>query len=362
MSITVGDIRRVMDTIAPFSSCMEWDNVGLLIGAPESPVSGIVVALDVTRGAIEEAKRRDANCIVSHHPVIFNALKRLSSSSVPALCLQNGISVISAHTNYDFAPKGVNYALASALGLQNIRPFGPRDTARPYLSLVVFVPKSHIEPVYEAMSAAGAGQLGNYSHCGFLSEGEGRFLPQDGAHPFLGSVGAPEKAEEIRLEMICPPEKLSAVVAAMHAAHPYEEPAWSVFENKALLSQTVYGMIGELPQALPCEELALCMETALETHIQYTPVPGLMRTVAVCGGAGAEYFPDAQSAGADAFLTGEVKHHEWFAAADAGLCLMAGGHHATEHIAMPQLAAQLQEAFPALPIALYDSNPVDWAE
>lgn len=361
MTKTIDDLSRAIDSIAPFRSCLSWDNVGLLLGDAEAALTGVLVTLDVTPEAVAEAVRCGANCIVSHHPVIFQPLKCLPAGSVPALCLQNGLSVISAHTNYDFAPQGVNFALATALGLRNIRPFGPEDPARPFLSLVVFVPATHAEQVYAAMSAAGAGRQGNYSGCGFLSPGEGRFLPEEGAHPFLGTIGAPEKAEELRLEMLCSPEALPAVLAAMRSAHPYEEPAYSVLYNHAINQHSVYGMIGDLPHSSSAHELALLAEQTLSTHVCYTEVERPLHTVAVCGGAGADFMGDALAAGADAFLTGEVKHHEWFAARESGLCLMAGGHHATEHIAMPLLAEQVRAAFPEIPVTLFDSCPTQWA-
>lgn len=361
MTRTVSDLIRALDALAPFSSCMEWDNVGLLIGDEDAPLTGVLVTLDVTPEAVAQAKRVGASLILSHHPVIFNPLKRLPANSIPALCLREGIAVVSAHTNYDFAPGGVNFALARALDLQEIVPFGPEDREKPYLSVVVFVPSAHIEPVYEAMSAAGAGRLGDYASCGFFGTGEGRFLPLEGAHPFLGAVGTPEKADEIRLEMLCAPQALPAVLAAMKSAHPYEEPAYSILPNHALHQQSVYGMLGQLPHAVSCRELALAAEAALHTHVCFSPVERPIQTVAVCGGAGSDFMREAATAGADAFLTGEVKHHEWFMAKELSLCLLAGGHHATENIAMPQLAEQVKAAFPELLVSLFDSDPILWA-
>lgn len=360
MKYTAGAVYDAIDALAPFGSCMEWDNVGLLVGSPEAAVNGVLVTLDVTTGAVKKALEMRMDCIVSHHPVIFHPLKRLSTQHAAGLCLANGISVISAHTNYDFAAHGVNYALAAALGLQNIRPFGRENAAEPWYSLVVYVPVTHAETVYHAMSAAGAGRQGNYSGCAFLNEGEGRFLPQAGAKPFLGEEGKLEKAAEVRLEMLCAPEQTEAVITAMRTAHPYEEPAFSILPNHALHTQESYGMLGELPQPLLPEELATLTERVLSTHVQYVPTARKIKTVAVCGGAGSDFMGEAAAAGADAFLTGEVKHHEWFMAAERGLCLMAAGHHATEHIAMPQLARQLQEALPDLPVEVYDSDPTCW--
>lgn len=335
MEYTAGNVYKAIDMLAPFGGCMAWDNVGLLVGEPDSAVTGILVTLDVTPAAVAQALEMRMNCIVSHHPIIFHPLKHISARDAAGLCLANGISVISAHTNYDFAPRGVNCALAQTLGLRNIRPFGPEDKEKPWYSIIVFVPKSHSEAVYRTMSEAGA-------------------------HPYLGKVGALEKAEETRLEMLCAPECLDAVIAAMRAAHPYEEPAYSILQNHALHRQEVYGMVGELPRPMRPEELAAMSETALNTRIQYVPTGREILTVAVCGGAGSDFMGEALAAGAEAFLTGEVKHHEWFMAAEQGLCLMAAGHHATEHPAMPQLAKQLRAALPGLPVEVFDSDPARW--
>lgn len=360
MKYTAKAVYEAIDRAAPFGSCMEWDNVGLLVGTPEAAVNGILVTLDVTPAAVEKALEMRMDCIVSHHPVIFHPLKRLDARGPAGLCLINGITVISAHTNYDFAPRGVNYALAKALGLRNIRPFGRDDRKKPWASLVVYVPVSHAEAVYRAMSEAGAGELGNYSGCAYLNEGEGRFLPQAGAKPFVGTVGAMEKTAEVRLEMLCAPDRLAAVTAAMRAAHPYEEPAYSILQNHAVYEREVYGMLGELPQPLLPQALADLTERTLGTRAQYVPTGREIKTVAVCGGTGSDFMGEAAAAGADAFLTGEVKHHEWFAAAGQGLCLMAAGHHATEHVAMPLLARQLEEALPGVPIEVFNSDPTRW--
>lgn len=360
MEYTAGKVYEAIDSLAPFGSCMAWDNVGLLVGEAKTLVNGILVTLDVTPAAVEKALEMRLDCIVSHHPIIFHPLKRISTRDAAGLCLANGITVISAHTNYDFAPQGVNCALAKKLGLRNIRPFGPKNKETPWYSIVVFVPKTHAEAVYRAMSEAGAGRQGNYSGCAYMNEGEGRFWPEEGANPYLGKAGKLEKVEETRLEMLCAPERVNAVIAAIKAAHPYEEPAYSILPNHALHRQEVYGMVGELPRPIQPEELAAVTERELSTKVQYVPTGRVIKTVAVCGGAGSDFMEEAAAAGAEAFLTGEVKHHEWFMAAEQGLCLMAAGHHATEHPAMLQLARQLQEALPGVPVEVYNSDPTRW--
>ena len=176
MEYTAGNVYKAIDMLAPFGGCMAWDNVGLLVGEPDSAVTGILVTLDVTPAAVAQALEMRMNCIVSHHPIIFHPLKRISARDAAGLCLANGISVISAHTNYDFAPRGVNCALAQTLGLRNIRPFGLEDKEKPWYSIIVFVPKTYAEAVYRTMSEAGAGRQGNYSGCAYMNDA---FLPSN---------------------------------------------------------------------------------------------------------------------------------------------------------------------------------------
>lgn len=214
MEYTAGNVYKAIDMLAPFGGCMAWDNVGLLVGEPDSAGHRHSGDAGVTPAAVAQALEMRMNCIVSHHPIIFHPLKRISARDAAGLCLANGISVISAHTNYDFAPRGVNCALAQMLGLRNIRPFGPEDKEKSWYSIIVFVPKSHAEAVYRTMSEAGAGRQGNYSGCAYMNDGEGQLLPEAGP-TLLGKVGALEKTEETRLEMLCAPECLDAVIAAM---------------------------------------------------------------------------------------------------------------------------------------------------
>ena len=210
MEYTAGNVYKAIDMLAPFGGCMAWDNVGLLVGEPDSAVTGILVTLDVTPAAVAQALEMRMNCIVSHHPIIFHPLKHISARDAAGLCLANGISVISAHTNYDFAPRGVNCALAQTLGLRNIRPFGPEDKEKPWYSIIVFVPKSHAEAVYRTMSEAGAGRQGNYSGCAYMNDGEGRFLPEAGGYvlPYADSPLDDERVgESVYLDILSHAER-----------------------------------------------------------------------------------------------------------------------------------------------------------
>lgn len=341
---TAGEIYRYIDSFAPFSSAMDFDNPGLLVGGFHTPVRVALVALDITPEVIEEAKRRSAQLIISHHPVIFRPLKRLSEDSVPYLLAKAGITAICAHTNLDMAPGGVNDCLAQALGLESVRPLLFYQQT-PWYQVTVFVPKGYENAVREAMAAAGAGSLGNYSGCSFTSSGVGRFTPESGANPFLGSLRKEECAEEGRIEALCAPQLLPGVLAAMKKVHPYEEPAFFVGRNHAVHTDFPEALVGGLPQPLSPEAFAAFVKNALGCE-RVSAVYGQREVslVALCSGAGGDCLPAALEQ-ADAFVTGEVKHHEWLLASQKGKTVVCAGHFRTEDIAMKPLCEKLSERF-----------------
>lgn len=344
--VTTGDITRFIDSFAPFSTAMDFDNVGLLVGGSEASVTRALVALDITPPVVEEAKRLKAQLIVSHHPVIFHPLKRLEEESVPYQLARAGIAALCAHTNLDMAQGGVNTCLAKAIGLQSIKPLTVYQE-RPFLQLAVFVPADKAPAVRQAMAEAGAGDYGNYKACSFTAHGEGAFTPQQGSHPAIGSVLVPERVEECRVEMLCAPDKLTGVVEAMKKAHPYEQPAYQIVENQAVKAQVPDTLIGELPQPLTPEAFAEQVKQGLACEgLRYVPGSRPVRRVALCSGAGGDYVFSAIAGGADAFVTGEVKHHELLAAGQAGVTLVDAGHFKTETIVVGPLACRLRERFP----------------
>ena len=345
--VTIGKIYDFIDRFAPFDTQMSFDNAGLLVGGREESVERVLVALDVTRAVAEEARERGCGLIVSHHPVIFTPLRSIKPGDVVYRLISNKTAVIAAHTNYDVAADGVNYALASALGLENIRTM-KRYLTRYGYKVAVFVPKDSADAVAEAMARAGAGALGNYTDCAFLTEGKGQFRPREGARPAVGEIGALERVDEVRVEMICGEENLSAAVAAMKEAHPYEEPAYDIFENRGIEKICPASLCGELPEALSPRELAVWVKKALGcSHVKLHSGEKEIRTVGVCGGAGSEMLFEAIGK-TDAYLSSEVKHHEWLAAREAGFTLIDAGHFPTEDIAVEPLRRRLSEAFPEI--------------
>ncbi|MEA3227048.1 MAG: Nif3-like dinuclear metal center hexameric protein, partial [Planctomycetota bacterium] len=253
--MNVKNIAAVIERIFPLELAQDWDNVGLLIGDSHKSVKSVLLTIDTTSDVVAEAKKLGTDLIVSYHPVIWDGLKSITAegpSSVVYELVRSGISVFSVHTALDSAMGGVNDSLAEIVGIKDGEPIGDyvANPAGDNFKLVVFVPLESVEKVSNAVFAAGAGAIGNYSHCGFGTDGTGTFLPLKGARPAIGRKGKLEKVHEVRFETIIPAEKLGKVVAAMKKAHPYETPAFDVFKHHSTEAKFGLGRIGELAQPL----------------------------------------------------------------------------------------------------------------
>lgn len=350
------DFYRALDEIAPFSLAEKWDNVGVMVGAADDEIRSVLVALDATPTVVEEAARKGANLIVTHHPLIFNKLAAVPADSPVYRLIRAGIGVISAHTNLDIASGGVNDVLAARLQLGEIRPLSA-TAETPFYKVGVTVPPENADAVYEAMAQAGAGTLGNYTQCAYRVSGTGRFRPVQGANPHIGAVGALETLAEDRIEMLVAPGKLAAVLAALKSAHPYEEPAFDIYHNYACTETASMGRIGDLDTPLAPKVFAAYVKERLGlAALRYVPGGQPVKTVAVCGGSGPELLGTAQKRGAQAFITGEVKHHLWLDAGRIGMTMLEGGHHATEAVILQPLCDKLRERFPGTDIAVAESD------
>ena len=232
MSIQLSKIINIMESFAPPYLAEKWDNLGLLIGSPREEIQSAVVTLDVTMNTVDYAIKNKVNLIISHHPVIFQKLSSLRTDTYDGLMseklLSHHISVYSAHTNWDSAEHGVNDILARKIGLTDIQGLVPVHTD-PLYKFAVYVPESYAEAVRKALGDAGAGFIGNYSHCMFSTDGEGQFKPLAGTHPFIGNIGKLEQTKEIRIETIIPASRLNLLLSAVRMAHPYEEPAFDIY-------------------------------------------------------------------------------------------------------------------------------------
>ena len=343
MSTTLREIMDIMEEIAPAHLAEGWDQTGLAVGNPAQEIKKILVALDVIAPVIDEAIDAKADLILTHHPMLlFQKIQSIRTddglgSRLYGL-IQHNIAAFSAHTNLDIAAGGTNDILAELAGLEEISLL-EETTAQTLHKIVTYVPTSHEAAVRQAMCDAGAGQVGGYSHCTFASDGTGTFLPLEGAKPFLGEVGRLEEAKEARLETIVPAERTAAVVAAMKATHPYEEVAYDIYavEQKGRIDGI--GRVGKRKESVSFAEFAEELREKLGlTHIRLVgDGKKQVQRVALCTGSGAGYIETAHKAGADVYLTGDIKYHEAQRAIELGLCVVDVTHYASEALVVPVL-------------------------
>jgi dinuclear metal center YbgI/SA1388 family protein len=317
MTATVGDVLAALEAAYPPALAADWDAVGLVCGDPAEPVSAVLFAVDPVPETVEEAVAGGAQLLVSHHPLLLRGVHGIGADTPKGALLHRlvraGTALFTAHTNADSADPGVSDALAAALGLDVTGPLVGVPAA-PLDKIVTFVPVGPaITAVHDALSAAGAGNVGNYSHCSFATAGTGQFKPLAGARPTIGSVGKLERVAETRLEMVLPRGRRAAVVAALRAAHPYEEPAFDVLEQADLPSARGLGRIGTLPAPEPLAAFTERVAAALPATAWGVRAAGdperMIETVAVCGGAGDSALGAATAAGVDAYVTADLRHH-----------------------------------------------------
>ena len=344
---SAGDIMAAVERLAPPALAEDWDNSGLQVGDPAAGAGRVLVALTPLAEVFEEAEETGADFLLLHHPLIFSPLKGVNTGSYPgdlvARAISGNLTVYAAHTSYDAAPDGVSAALASAVGLRGpLEVISPRGTLR---KLVVFVPVEDAEAVSEALAGAGAGRIGDYTRCTFRSPGTGTFLPGDGSDPYLGERGRLERVDEVRLETVVPAHLARAAVAAATAAHPYEEVALDVYPVEGVPEDCGYGRVGTLPAPLSPEELGSRISRSLgfPARLVSEGNRGSIRRVAVLGGSGGSFIPEAASSGADAYVTGDLDYHDALLAESLGLAAVDAGHAATELPSLEPLARRLAD-------------------
>ncbi len=323
----------------------EWDNVGLQVGDPRAPLERVLIALDPSTAAIQAAQAAGAQALVTHHPLIFSPLKRLTPDNATGAAIwtavRSGVAVISAHTNLDSAAAGLNVWLAEALGVQEGQPL--QTIAGDYLKLVVFVPAGHEASIADAVFAAGGGQIGAYEGCSFRAPGVGTFRPGEGTSPFIGQPGEAEQVQEFRFETIVPRARLARVLEALTAAHPYEEVAYDLIPLQNRVPGAGLGRIGRLPAPVTLAAFAAQVKTALGCgHLRLVgDASRQVRKVALCGGSGAGLLRAAHRQGADVLVTGDVKYHDARQAEELGLALIDAGHFSTEQLMVTRMADAL---------------------
>ncbi|HEX3343054.1 MAG TPA: Nif3-like dinuclear metal center hexameric protein, partial [Polyangiaceae bacterium] len=294
----VADLVGAMENIAPTRFAAPWDNVGLLVGDAEGPLSRVLLTIDCTRAVLAEARALGCEAVVAYHPPLFEAQKRFVAGSADFDAARGGVALFSPHTALDVAEGGTNDVLADILGMTARAPLRAAEGQGQGHKLVTFVPADHVDAVSRALFAAGAGRIGQYSSCSFRSPGTGTFFGGEGTHPAVGEAGRLEEAAEVRLETVVPPQATGAVVGALRASHPYEEPAFDLVRLAAAPSAWGLGRVGAVPTTT-VGVLVDRVKAALGVdHVLLGgPVDRTVSRAAVCAGSGGELLGDAVAAG-----------------------------------------------------------------
>lgn len=340
------NIQRIIENWAPKEIAWERDNTGIQIGSPNSNINIILVALEITPEVVNEAIRKKADLIITHHPLLYNPLKSINPStpigSVISALLSKQIAVYSAHTNLDFTRNGVSFALAKTIGLERTDFLFKNQQVNK--KIVVFVPTDHSEPVMEAMANQGAGTVGEYSSCSFKMSGTGTFKPSSKANPHIGKKGHLETIEEVRIEMNVPQWRLNDVIAAMKKVHPYDEVAFDVYPLSTPSNDHGSGVIGNLPEKMSRNEFLNYCRKKLKTQVlrHNNFERRNIERVALCGGSGSDLIALAHQSGADAFITADISYHR-FADCPQEMLLIDAGHFETEQFIVRDLVDFLKK-------------------
>lgn len=363
--LKVSEILKVFDEFAPFSLQASYDNSGLLVGNKNDEITKILFTIDVTEAVIDEAIQVKADCIIAHHPLIFNGLRRLNSSNdverSVEKAIKHSIAIICVHTNIDFVAQGVNKKIADKIGLHNQKILSP--IPHTLLKIVSFVPTSHYQSVFEAMALAGAGHIGNYDMCGFSTSGYGTFRALDDAQPFVGKPHTLHTEQEQRVEMILPRYKKDAVIAALLATHPYQEVAYDIYSLENYHTQIGSGIIGDLHEKELVPDFLQRIKSIFETpciRVTDASISKIVR-VAVCGGSGSSLISHAISQQADIFITADVKYHDFFLSENK-MIIADIGHYESEQYTKEIFYEIVTKKFPkfATHFSTVNTNPIKY--
>jgi dinuclear metal center YbgI/SA1388 family protein len=367
----ISQINSVIEDMIPAALAQDWDNVGFLLGEVNKNVKKLMLTIDITKAVVTEAKRLKVDLIVSYHPVIWDGLKQVTAVGPGSLVyelIRSGISVYSIHTALDTVKGGVNDGLAEIIGIREGQPIGD-FVAKPgadNYKLVVFVPLEAVNKVSQAIFSAGAGVIGNYSHCSFQGQGKGTFLPMSGSRPAIGKKGKLEEVAEVRLEAVVPAGKITQVVTAMRGAHPYETPAFDVIKLYDVESRFGLGRIGKVvpPRWLAEIIRSIKKSTGAKAAGIVRKQARMVRTAAVCAGSCGKIINQVIAAGCDLYVTGEMKHHHALAAQEAGLTCLCLSHTVSERFILKKLSKQLQKKLKDVKVTISrkDADPFVWKQ
>ncbi|MHA7832338.1 MAG: Nif3-like dinuclear metal center hexameric protein [Flagellimonas sp.] len=363
--MTVNEIAKVLEELAPLAHAEDFDNVGLLVGDPHMKVKGVLVTLDTLENVVDEAIQKKCNLIVSFHPIIFKGLKRLTGRNYVERVVQkaivNNIAIYSMHTALDNSKMGVNAKICEVLGLKNPEILIPR--AKSIKKLITYAPTADAESIKLALFQAGAGEIGKYSNCSYSLEGIGSFKAGDNANPTVGTIGEVHFEKEAQINVIYSFEKEKAILSALFDAHPYEEVAYEILTLENPNQDLGMGMIGNLDVEMDEKEFLLLvkqrMNASVVRHSQL--LDKKVKRVAVLGGSGAFAIDAAKSAGADIYVSADFKYHDFYQAENQ-LVIADIGHFETEQFTKDLLVDYLTKKIPNFAVSLSESitNPIKY--
>lgn len=361
----ISEIINELEKLAPLAYAEDFDNVGLLVGDAGAEISKVLITLDTTEDVVEEAIRNGANLIVSFHPIIFSGMKKIAGRNyverVVQLAIKNDINLYATHTALDNSQFGVNHQIAKQLDLINTKILIPqKDTLR---HLVTYVPNDKAEQLRRALFEAGAGSIGNYDNCSFNLAGTGTFRAGEKAKPFVGNIGEIHSEKETRVSVIFSKHLQNQILKSLKENHPYEEVAYEIFSLENLNQTIGIGMVGELENEISEEEFFKYLKEKMQTPlIRHSKLLNKkIKKVAVLGGSGSFAIDDAKRAGADAFVTADLKYHNFFEAENQ-ILLTDIGHYESEQFTKNLLTAYLSEKFPNFAVlnSGINTNPVHY--
>lgn len=361
----VKDITNLLEELAPLAYAEDFDNVGLLVGDAKAEVSGVLVTLDTLENVVEEAIAKNCNLIVSFHPIIFGGLKKITGATyvqrVVIKAIQHNIAIYSMHTALDNSQHGVNAKIGAVLGLTNTKILIPQKGT--IKKLTSYVPKASAEQLKEALFAAGAGNIGNYSHCSFSVEGTGSFKAGENANPKVGDIGKTHFEAESQINITFEKAFEHQIIKALHDNHPYEEVAYEVQTLENYNQNIGIGLVGFLEKEMnEVDFLAFVKDKMKASCIRHSPFLNKpIKKVAVLGGSGSFAINAAKAVNADVFVTSDLKYHQFYEA-ESKMMIADIGHYETEQFTKNLLVEYLTKKIPNFAIRLSESktNPIKY--
>jgi dinuclear metal center YbgI/SA1388 family protein len=353
------ELSSYLDTVIPLSFQESYDNSGLQIGFPDWDILSALLTVDVTEDIIDEALSAKCDIIISHHPLIFNGIKSVTGKTyterILSRALKHNIAIYSAHTNLDIFEEGVSRKMAEKLGLKKVKVLSPLKNN--LTKLVTYIPETYLGKVKEALFEAGAGSIGNYDNCGFYSSGTGSYRGNEEAIPFIGEKGKVHFEKEVRFETVLFSHMKSKVIEALLSVHPYEEVAYDLYSLENENYSIGMGCTGELKEEMTEINFLKLISSVFDSKgLRFSKLSGKkIRKVALCGGSGASLLKNAIDSGADVFVTGDIKYHNYFDA-DNRILFVDTGHFESEKFSIEIFKDLIIKKFPKFAVRFSETN------